>query len=376
MFASVFALAACGSNRNPEVTPDTLASAMDQVCDDTTADFEAMGTRGLTMPAIAAEFQGYAEVRQAVIDGFNELNTDDAAKKEMESYIEASEEVVAQDKAIARAAGNDDQKAMNQAFLAQNAAFTEREKAAGEIGTEVCGQQAEIKVEPTGTEPPEDLSAYQPKNTVEDAADKYLKSARSGDCGQINANRHADAGDLDAPNCASVSKALAGAKVAGTESYGPVGQAEIVGSDGTHFPTYYVTDLDGNLRYGGDAIHDAGGLRPAPEGNDAQATAEATVNAIREDDAAAFNQTLPFEDSPFWIKGEKVNSFGDGEYNAEFIGDIKEGDTEPVQLGLNSTWGFYFLEGTKYDWVIVMTHIPGIGGHYRFGGYYPIPKPN
>ncbi|MCB0861808.1 MAG: hypothetical protein KDB66_01180 [Solirubrobacterales bacterium] len=376
LLASVFAVTACGSSKNPTITPDTLASAMDEVCTDTNADFEALGTRGLTMPAIAAEFQGYAEVRQAVIDGFDELNTDDDAKKELQPYIDASEKVVAQDKTIAKAAAENDQKAMNQAFAAQGAAFNERDKAARELGTKVCGQPADIKVEPTGTAPPDDLDAYQPKNSVDDAVAKYIKAAQSGNCGLINANRHTDAGDLDEPNCASVQKSLANAKVAGTESYGPVAQAEIVGADGTHFTSYFVTDLDGNLRYGGDAIHDQGGLRPAPEGNDSQATAEATVQAIRDDDAAAFNETLPFEDSPFWIKGEKVDKFGDGEYNAEFIKDIKDGDAEPVQLGLNSAWGFYFLEGSKYDWVISTIHIPGVGGKYRFSGYYPIPKPD
>lgn len=376
LMSAVF-VAACGSSTaNKEVTPDNLAASMDEVCTDTNADFEALGTRGLTMPAIAAEFEGTAEVRQAVIDGLNELNANADAKKELQSYIDASEKVVTQDKAIAKAAADNDQKAMNEAFLAQSNAFEEREKVAKEIGTEVCGQAADIKVEPTGTAPPEDLNAVEPKNTVEDAADNYIKAAESGDCGQINSNRHTDAGDLDQPSCKSVQKSLVNAKVAGTESYGPVGQAEIVGSDGTHFPTYYVTDLDGNLRYGGDAINDQGGLRPAPEGNDAETTAEATVNAIRDNDAAAFNATLPFEDSPFWIKGDTVDSFGSGDFNADFIKDVKDGDAEPVQLGLNSTWGFYFLEGSKYDWVLVMVHNPGIGGKYRFAGYYPVPKPN
>jgi hypothetical protein len=376
LLASVFAVAACGSNNNPTVTPDTLASAMDEVCTDTNADFEAMGTRGLTMDGIAAEFEGYAEVRQAVVDGFNELNTDDQAEPQLQKYIDASEQVIAQDKAIAKAAAEGDQKAMNEAFAAQTKAFNERDKVAKEIGTEVCGQTPEIKVEKTGTAPPSDLNVVEPKNTVEDAADNYIEATASGNCGLINANRHTDAGDLDEASCKAAGQALKGAKVIGTESYGPVAQAEILSGNGTHYPTYFVTDLDGNLRYGGDAIHDSGGLRPAPEGNDAEATAEATVNAIRDNDAAAFNETLAFEDSPFWIKGDTVEKFGEGAYNEEFIKDVKDGDADPIQLGLNSTWAFYFLEGSKYDWVLSFTHNPGIGGHYAFTGYYPIPKPN
>ncbi|MBN8867249.1 MAG: hypothetical protein J0H98_06820 [Solirubrobacterales bacterium] len=371
-----FAVTACGSsNSNKEVTSDTLASAMDEVCTETNADFDSLGVRGLSNPAIALEFQGTAEVRQAVIDGFEELNVNDDAQAELDKYVAASEKIIAQDKAIAKAAEDGDQKAMGEAFAAQDAAFKERDKVAKELGTEVCGQTPDIKVEDTGTAPPSDLDAVEPKNTVEEAADQYLKDGISGDCEAINANRHTDAGELAEESCASVKKALVNGKVAGTESYGPVGQAEIVGNADIHLPTYFVTDLDGNLRYGGDAINDQGGLRPAPEGNDAQATAEATVQTIRDNDVDAFNATLPDSESAFFVKGGDVADFSDGKFTKEFVADIKDGDAEPVQLGLNSTWGFYFLEGSKYDWVMAMIHIPGLGGHYRFSGYYPVPKP-
>ena len=103
---------------------------------------------------------------------------------------------IAQDKAIAKAAAADDTEAVNKAFAEQNKAFAERDKAAKELGTEVCGQKADIKVEPSGTEPPADLDYAEPKNTIEEAATDYLKGFKSGNCSEINSNRHSDAGQL------------------------------------------------------------------------------------------------------------------------------------------------------------------------------------
>ncbi len=372
---SAFAFAACGSsNSNPEVTPDNLAASMDKVCTDAEQDFEAMGTRGLTNPQLVKEFEGVAVVRQAVVDGFNELNLNEEAKAEIQPYVAASEEIITADKAIAKAASEDDTKALNAAFAEQGKAFAKRDQAAKEIGTEVCGTQVETEVEPSGTEPPEDLAYPEPTNTVEEAADGYLATMKQGDCAGINSNRHSDAGELDPQACQQVSSSLAKATVAGTESYGPVGQAEIV-AGGVNYPTFFVEDMDNVLRYGGDAINDNGGLRPAPEGNDSQETVDATFAAIRDNDAAAFNDSLSDESSAFQLKeGADVDTFSDGTYAKSFLADVRAGDAEPVQLGLNSTFGFYFYEGSENDWVLTTVHVPGIGGDYGFSGYWPVPK--
>ena len=72
--------------------------------------------------------------------------------------------------------------------------------------------------------------------------------------------------------------------------------------------------------------------------------------------------------------GADVDSFSDGPYAKSFISDVRDGEGDPVQLGLNSTYGFYFYEGSKNDWVVNTIHVPGIGGDYGFSGYWPVPK--
>ncbi len=376
LLASVTAIAACGSSSDDsQVTSANLASAMDEICSNSQADFDAMGTRGLTNPQLVLEFEGVAKVRQNVVDELAELNLDDEAQREIEPYLAASEEIIAGDEAIAKAAAEDDTEAVNKAFEGQNNAFDARDKAAKEIGTKVCGQSVSTEVEPTGTEPPASLNFAEPKNSTEAAANGYLKAVRSGDCGSMNSNRHTDAGELDEKACAQASETLKDGAVTGTESYGPVGQAEIVAA-GVNYPTFFVEDLDGVLRYGGDVINDNGGLRPAPDGNDSQESVNSTFAAIRDSDGAAFNAALPDESSDFWLKEEgEFDTFSDGEYNAPFVSDVRDGEDDPVQLGINSTFGFYYYEGSENDWVITTVHIPGIGGHYRFSGYWPVPKP-
>lgn len=366
-------LSACGESE--PVSKDELAAKMDQVCRDLTPQFNDLGTRGLAMTGLALEFDGEAEMRQKTADELAEINAVDQARTLLDRYVKASEAIVKQDRAVAKAAKDNDEIALAAAFAAQSEAFKKREVIAKQIGLEVCGQPIDIEAEGSGTKPPDDLNAVKPRNTVKDFAKKYVKDAISGDCKAINENRHTDAGSKTPEECEVISTTLANGFVAATESYGPVAQAEIVGKGEARLATYFVTDLDGNLRWGGDAIHDRGGLRPAPEDNDARDSVDGLVKAIRDGDVDAFNRLLAGEDSPFFVKGKDLEGFVASDFTKPFLADIRDSDQEPTQLGLNAAFGFYFMEGSKYDWVITMIHNPGSGGHYRFAGFYPVPKP-
>jgi len=364
---------ACGSDEE-KVTPETLAAAMDEVCTETNPAFDDLGTRGLDNPGLVLEFEGSADVRREMVAGFEEIDADAEARKQLDEYIAATQKIIESDEAIVGAAGKGDDAAVNEAFEEATVAIEKRDAIAGEIGTKVCGKPADIKVVATETAPPEDLEYARPGNTIEDAADSFVTAIRSGKCARINATRHTDAGELDGKSCQALADRLGTGEVEGTEQFGPAGQAEIVAGDGTRYAFYFANDLDGNLRYGGDAIHDQGGLRPAPDVNDSQAVADAVVSALRNDDVEAFNATLPSEETGFHVKGDSVDSFSKSDFVKPFLADVRATDQEPVQLGLSAAFGFYFLPGEENDWLIATIHKPGAGGKYAFSGYYPIPK--
>ncbi len=367
-------LAACGGGDDKPLTSDTLAAGMDQVCTDFNPVWDDFGTRGLVNSGIRAEFESTAATRRDFADQLETLEAADSAQENLDAYIAVTRKLADEDEAIAKAAAADDTGAVNKAFGDQTPTFEERDELVEEIGLEVCGAPADAEVIPTETGPADDLAYAEPKNTIEEAADAYVTAATSGYCQKINQQRHADSGAIDEAGCEQISSVIGGAEVLGTEGYGPVGQAEIESKDEVRYPTYFVEDLDGNLRYGGDAIHDSGGLRPAPEGNDAAETIGEAITAIREGDAEAFNAILVNDESPFVVKKDDFAEFGSGDYAESFIGDIREGDGAAEQLGINSTFAFHLFEGSEYDWVVALVHTPGSGKEYRFSGYYPIPK--
>jgi len=373
LLTSMFAVAACGSSdSDPEVTPENLASAMDEVCQNNDAAFTNLGTRGLTNAAIALELTGFAEARQLTVDELDGLNTNDEARTELDKYLVASEGIITADQAIVKAAESGEDEAVNKAFDEQGKAFDARDKVANELGLEFCGQVREIELEKTGTAPPEDLNYAEPTDTIEQAADAYLASVQAGNCNKL---RHTDAGEMKPADCNAAKASFKGAKIVETEQYGPVGVAEFVTADGTHIPTVFINDVDDEFRFASDAVHDFGGLRTAPEDNDADQTVDELFKAIQDDDVEAFNAVLPDSDGGFYIEGsDTVDDFSDGEYSDAFLKDVRSGDSEPVQLGINAAFAFYFLEGSENDWVIQLIHAPGGGSHYAFQGYYPIPK--
>lgn len=380
LLTSGFVFVACGggnsNDSNEVVTTDNLTAAMDEVCAESDRRFADLGTYGMNNEGLAAEFNGLVEERQASLEDLQGLNLDENAQAEFDKYVAALEDAIAANQAVADAAEAGDDDAVNEAFKEMEAVFAKRDKVADEMGLEVCGQATEVEVEATGTAPPEDLEYAEPKDTVDDAAAAYLAAIKAGDCDAINDLWHTDAGEASPEICEAIETDFKGARLQGTEPYGPVGAAQYESADERYFLVNFAVDLDGEMRYIGEAIQSYGGLRPAPENNDADQTIEDLVAAIRDDDGKAFNATLPDQTGGFVLKeGDPVKNFSDGEFAQDFIGDVKSGDTEPVQLGINAAFAYYFLEGSEYDWAINLIHAPGSGAKYRFSGYFPLPKP-
>lgn len=366
---------ACGGDSGDDpVTADNLVAVADDVCTENNRGFEELGVRGLTNPGIADEFEGTAKVRRQFVSAFEGIEIDDSVPAEWDEYIALTKKLAASDEAVAAAAEKNDDAAVGKAFEAQTALYEDRDKLAEKLGFEVCGRSPEIEVVESGTGPADDLVFAEPENTVEEAADTYLKAGISGDCEAFNAERHTDAGKLEPAQCEAAAQSLKGGEVIATEQYGPVGVAEIVGAEDVHYATYFATDLDGQLRYAGDVINDGGGLRPATEGDDADANAAAAITALRDGDAMGFNEVLlDPENSSLKAEKDGFSKIGEGDFGKQFITEIRKTGAESELLGKNASYAFYLVEGDEYDWVINLVHAPGAGNHYRMSGYFPIP---
>jgi hypothetical protein len=375
LFSAGAILAACGGDGDDaKVTADNLATVADEACAENNRAFDELGVRGLTNPGIAAEFEGTAQVRRQFVTSFEEIDVDESVPAEWDEYVELTADIAESDEAIAAAAEKNDDAAVADAFEAQSALYDKREELAGQLGFEVCGRTPEVTIEETGTGPAGDLAFTEPENTIEEAAGEYLEAGVKGDCEAFNAERHTDAGTVDEQACELTAESLKGGEVAGTEQYGPVGVAEIVGADDVHYATYFVTDLDGDLKYAGDVINDSGGLRPATDGNDADETADAAIDALRDGDAEAFNAAISDPaNSIFRQEKDGFDRIGEDEYGAPFVEDVRAGDAAPEPLGINATYAFYLVPGSEHDWVISLVHTPGLGNEYRFTGFFPVP---
>ncbi len=376
VMSSMTVITACGgSGDDGPLDRADLVSAADAICTDTNLRFDETGIRGVTNEGVLAEMTATSEIAGDTLEQLEALEVSEEAQSDWDAYLEQYRKTVATDESIVADAKNDDTEAVDAGFTKLSEDYTVRQKAAATVGLKVCSQDPDLKIEETGTGPADDVVYAEPGNTVEEAAKAWVSAIRSGDCAKANDARHTDAGELDAAGCKAAGAALAGAEIVASEQYGPVGMAEIVAAD-VHYPTMFVEDLDGELRYGIDVVNDNGGLRPAPDGNDADETADAWLAAVREGDAEAFNATIfePEREGSFKATEDDFKAIGQGEFGEGLVTAVRGSDAEVQPLGINANWAFYLVEGEEYDYVLNFVHSPGAGVEYRFSGYWPIPK--
>lgn len=365
--------AGCGGGDDGPLEAEELAQEADDVCTEANDRFAVGGVRGIGNEALADEFEFTSEVVADRQEQLEALEPADDAAKAYETFLAASEDILAGDRAIAKAAAEDDTKGVNDGFAKLDEASRTRERAAEELGMEVCGQIEEPRVEETGTGPADDLAYPEPENTVAEAAEAFLAAAESDDCKRINAEEHSDNGTLSPQICAAIADTVSGAEILLSEQYGPAGAAEIVTKEDQPITLYFAVDRDGMLRHGGDVTHDSGGLRPANDDNDADAKAEAVVEAIRENDPEAFEEASG-TDSTFELKGDGLA--GSSPSGKALVADIRADDeAAPEPLGINQAFAFYLLEANGNHYVLGLTHNSGAGGDYGFNSYFPIPSP-
>lgn len=374
---AVAATVAVGCGGGGALNQQELVSAADEICSENLAAYETLGVRGFTNAGIAAEMAGTARVAEEGLDSLEDLEVESSVPAAWNTYLTAVRQMAATDRRIVRAAKAEDDAGVSAGFAKLDRLFAERRKAAEALGLKSCGRPAEIELEKTGTGPAEELVTVEPSDDVDAAAEAWIAAIKSGSCGAINGMIHTDGGAYTAEQCATATDGYRNAKVVASEQYGPVGMAEIV-ADGVHWPTLFVVDIrdDRRMRKVVDTINDSGGLRPAAEGNDADEIAKATVEAIREGDAEAFNRAAddPNGNGSFIVE-EGFTTIGAGPYSKGFVESIRSGDAEPELLGINATFAVYQIDGEQYDYALVLVHTPGDGNSYRVTGLYPMPRP-
>lgn len=344
LIAAGIAFGGCAIEAPPDpLKEETLAAGMDEICARTNQVFESFGIKGEDEAGIAAEHRDTAKVLRRLADDLEEPEVTRDAEPQLEAFVGATRKVANLDEKVAEAAARDDWRAMRAAQRERDAADAWRKGVAVSIGTHQCAERLPADVLLTGTGPSEEIEFAEPVNTVEQAARPLVRGWN-------------------------------GAKLAGTEQYGPVGQAEIVGPRGTRHPTYFIPTRSGRLYPFGRALHEYGGLRPAPADNDADEAVNDVLASIRAGDAKAFNATLADPDGPLRARKDGFAGIGPGGGPSELVTLLRETGVVAQPLGRNVTWAFYLVPGDEMDSVLVLAHQPGAGPHYRLEAIYSVPK--
>src|SRR3954453_10688614 len=135
------------------------------------------------------------------------------------------------------------------------------------VGLKVCTYTPTGQAPGSGTEPPEDLSYPQPKQSVDAAATAYVTALGSGSCGRLTAVEHSDNGTVTEPTCSTIAKNFGKSKIMGSEPLGPVAAVELFDERSNRGTTVLlVEDTDGKLKHASDNEVVTGGLRPPNPG--------------------------------------------------------------------------------------------------------------
>jgi len=322
----IFGLTACGDGGEPsdeasaptsmeEVEPSStgpfeseedFAAAADDLCEQADAVYARYPVLASWPAGLALELERRISDGQTLDEKYAELEPPESLESAYQDYLATSEGRLAGLEKALRLAEDDDLEGANAVFNGELAKVgEERDAAAEELGFE-CALRSQLQlVDEDNVAEPTDAAAEapQPSNTIEEAFDEYIAAVESRDCKQIAEVTHTqnffDPNTCDpAANDASL-EAQTGLLV--TQQYGPVGVA-VLGYGEALTPSYIVfvldPDQDDKLLYTSTLPVTGGGLAPTNEGIDADETVEAAVEAIRDNDPEALNETLPADVPP------------------------------------------------------------------------------
>jgi hypothetical protein len=349
-----------------------LAEAADVNCGYSDAMSARLGPRGKTLAGVRAESAGTLPVFEEVQALQAALDPAGPVVPDWQQYLDASQGVIDGGQAVVDADGEAE---AQKAFLALDQARQETYPFADALGLKVCTYAAEATVEETEMNDPATFELAEPSDTPEQAANALMAAIDSGDCEQINAQRHSDVGELSADTCQYLINGYSGLDVVGSQSYGPAALVQFASKEDAsrQGTTQFVIDSDGKLKYVNESVIAGGGIHPPNEGFDAQETMDQVLTAIRDEDEEAFAETLG-PDGAYFEAEDPLAEFS-SEPSGEIVTEaIRENpDVEAVMIGASQALAYFIFDTDDQDFLLEIGHSPGSETEYRNPGYWALP---
>jgi hypothetical protein len=361
----------------PFGSDEEFVSAIDDACRQYGAFYARAPVYGMTADGLAAEFSRRVEINTAYQSAMESIEPTDGLADTYQQYLDAGAQLNANEEKVLAAAEDGDAEEANRILNEDNAKPIEDYDAAiDELGACASPEpdQEKAAAPADGAE-----GAPQPDNTIEDAAAEYLDAFKSGDCQRIADVQHSQNYAEVLDDCSDIAAGSKDSEILATAQYGPVGAAMVGTPESAGYAMFELDPKTGGLQYTGTVYTDANGLEPPNDGIDADETIQATIDAIRNDDVAAFNDALTIDtEGPgtFEQKGDTIKSLGsDPVYADRVVADIKsDTEAEPELLGVDQTQAYYLLDTDKTDYILIARHEPGSETDYAFVAYWAITK--
>jgi hypothetical protein len=332
-----------------------------------------LGPRGKTLAGVQAESAGTLPVLEEVQALQAALQPAGSVTSDWDEYLKASQGVIDGAKEVVDAEGEAEGQ---KAFAALDQARQKTYPAADALGLKVCTFAAEVTVEQSEMNDPATLDLAEPSNTPEQAAEALMTAINSGDCGEIDAQRHSDIDGLSPETCQYLIDGYSGLEVVGSQSYGPAALVQFASEQDAsrQGTTQFVIDTDRKLKYVNESVILGGGIQPPSEGFDAQATMDQNLTAIRDEDEEAFRETLG-PDGAYTESGEPLTEFSTESSGRVFTEAVREyADVDAVMIGASQALAYFVFDTEDQDFLLEVGHSPGSETEYRNPGYWALPQ--
>ena len=372
----------------PFDSDDEFIGAVDDYCAEAGVVFLRYPMYGFNADGLAAEMETLVDLETDDLANLESIEAPESLADGWTAYTDANADLVAaHEDVLAAAKAGDVDKANAILNGASTKAVEATDKAQEAVGVNCSSRDDGLRQDDPAEASDAAGSGPQPANTIEEAADEYLTAMQSGDCEQIVAAFHTQArvteeffADPASGDCSAQKASFAEATVAGAADFGSYGMAALEYAPGSFSYEQFVLDPDqgDELKHTGGVYANVNGLEAAPEGNDADEVISGFVDAVRENDPDALNETVTVETAPageggFLQTGPFTKLGNDPEFAKSIVADIRADEAAaPALLGANQIAAAYLLETEGNDYVLVATHQPGSATEYGVSSYWAL----